>query len=184
MGGTWNWPGSRWWRVDLHTHSPASFDFGSQRDRENPDWERWLESARDAGIDAIAITDHNTAIAVGNLQQIVLQVEVAPTIIPGAEVTASDGTHLLLLMDPSCAKEHVEYFLSDIRIPVDRRGQDVARSPKSVEEILERCGDNALIVGAHVNGPRGLLEMCGQQRLAVLRHRRLAAVEIDPGHSV
>ena len=27
MNASWNWPGSRWWRVDLHTHSPASYDF-------------------------------------------------------------------------------------------------------------------------------------------------------------
>ena len=23
----WSWPGARWWRCDLHVHSPASHDF-------------------------------------------------------------------------------------------------------------------------------------------------------------
>ena len=184
MGGTWKWPGSRWWRVDLHAHSPSSYDFGRQPDRDNPDWVRWLESARDADIDAIAITDHNTAIAIDHLQRTDPQVEGAPTIYPGTEITASDRTHLLFLMDPSCTKEHVEYFLSTINIPVDGRGRDTARSSKSVEDILKCCRDDALILGAHVNGPKGLLEMDGQQRIAVLRHQRLAAVEIDPGESL
>ena len=36
IGAEWNWPGSRWWRVDLHSHSPASHDFGSKTDRADP----------------------------------------------------------------------------------------------------------------------------------------------------
>ena len=59
-GAQWNWPGSRWWRVDLHAHSPASHEFGSEADRADPDWVAWITAARDAGLDAIAITDHNT----------------------------------------------------------------------------------------------------------------------------
>ena len=61
IGAEWNWPGARWWRVDLHAHSPASHDFGSETDRADPDWVAWIAAARDAGLDAIAITDHNTA---------------------------------------------------------------------------------------------------------------------------
>ena len=65
-------------------------------------------------------------------------------------------------------------------VPVDQRGQDGGRSDLSVEQILKKCGDDALIIGAHVNGDAGLLELDGQQRIAVLRHPGLAAVEIDP----
>ena len=180
MQTSWNWPGSHWWRVDLHAHSPKSYDFGSQSDRENPDWTRWLTAAHDAGIQAIAVTDHNSAEAIGHLQDAVSEVEGAPDIFPGAELTASGGTHLLLLMDPDCKQQHIEYLLSTVQIPVDQRGQEEARSPNSVEHILDFCGDDALIVGAHVNRPKGLLELTGQERLAVLRHSRLAAVEIDP----
>ena len=180
MQTSWDWPGSRWWRVDFHTHSPVSYDFGSQSDRENPDWTRWLTAARDAGIQAIAVTDHNSAEAIVRLQNASSNVEGAPDIFPGAELTASGGTHLLLLMDSDCTQQHVEYFLSTVHIPVDKRGQDEARSPNSVEQILEYCGDDALIIGAHVNRSKGLLELTGQERLAILRHPRLAAVEVDP----
>ena len=60
---SWIWPGSRWWRVDFHTHSPASYDF-KNREANTDDHERWIKwitAARDAGLDAVAITDHNTA---------------------------------------------------------------------------------------------------------------------------
>ena len=180
MSSSWNWPGSRWWRVDLHAHSPASYDFGSPLDRENPDWEGWVRAVGDAGVEAIAVTDHNTAGAVQHLQDVVATKEDLPAIFPGAELTASDGTHLLLLLDPSRTQQHVEELLSKVRVTVAKRGQKVARSSSSVEDILDVCGDDVLVIGAHVNGPNGLLGLSGEQRIAVLQHKSLAAVEVDP----
>ncbi len=181
MSASWNWPGSRWWRVDLHTHTPVSYDFGSDAERTSPDWTRWLESARDAGLQAVAITDHNTAGAIDDLKQAATAVENAPVLFPGVEITASDGTHLLIVLDPGCGKDHVDAVLTQANVPVDQRGQKAARSTLSVEEILNlELQGGGVIIGAHVNGPAGLLEHDGQQRIGVLRHPELAAVETDP----
>ena len=180
MSTSWNWPGSRWWRIDLHTHSPASHDFKPEADRTNPDWPRWVKAVRNAGLDAAAITDHNTATGIAELQEAAANLEGAPVLFPGVEVTASDGIHLLLLMDPSCSHQHIDDLLTRVEIPVEQRGCQQARSPVGVEQILKRCGDDALIVGAHVNGPDGLLGLEGQQKLEVLRSRNLAAVEVNP----
>ncbi len=179
---SWNWPGARWWRVDLHTHSPASYDFKVRHDRTDSRWARWTEAV--ANLDAVAVTDHNTSAGISRLQSAAAGAENAPILFPGVEVTASNGVHLLLLLDPDRTQQHVDDLLSRVRIPVGQRGLDTARSPLSVEEILERCGDDAVVVGAHVNGPNGLLLQGGQERLAVLRHRNLAAVEVDPEREV
>ena len=184
MSGVWEWPGSRWWRVDFHTHSPASYDFGNDGDRTNPDWIRWLRMVSTAGLNAVAVTDHNTATGISELKQAAKGLQNAPVLFPGVEVTASNGIHMLLLMDPTCTQQHVEEFLARIEIPVDQRGRDTARSPLSVEQILDKCGNDALIVGAHVNGSEGVLQHDGQQRLAVLRHQNLAAVEVDPDKEI
>ena len=61
MSASWDWPGSRWWRVDLHCHSPVSHDSQPDRASSPPDWIGWVEAARDAGLHVVAITDHNTA---------------------------------------------------------------------------------------------------------------------------
>lgn len=184
MSTSWNWPGSRWWRIDLHTHSPASHDFKPEADRTSPDWPQWVKAVRDAGLDAAAITDHNTAAGIAELKEAAAGLEDAPVLFPGVEVTASDGVHLLLLMDPSCSHQHIDDLLTRVEIPVEQRGHQTARSSLSVEQILDRCGDDALIVGAHVNGPDGLLGLEGQQRLAVLRNRNLAAVEVNPNEEI
>ena len=180
MQTSWDWPGSRWWRVDLHAHSPASFDFEGSLDQDDQVWLRWITSARDAGIHAIAITDHNTAEAIHGLQNAARGNKDAPALFPGVELTAVDGTHLLVLLDPGRAQEHVDDLLSTAEIPVGQRGQRGAYSALSVVQILDRFRDRALIVGAHVNGKHGLLRMDGQQRLSVLRHPCLVAAEVDP----
>ena len=180
MSASWDWPGSRWWRVDLHTHSPASYDFKPDADRLAKDWAAWVSAAKSAGLHAVALTDHNTAQGVDALRQAAAAVTGAPVILPGVEITASDGTHLLLVLDSSCTQQHVEEFLTRAEIPVDQRGTQMARSPLSVEQILNLECPRGVILAAHVNGQAGLLEHDGQQRIAELRHRGLAGVEIDP----
>ena len=181
MSAAWNWPGSRWWRVDLHTHSPASYDFKPDTDRDAKDWAVWVSAAKRAGLHAVALTDHNTAQGIDAVRHAAAAVADAPVILPGVEITANDGAHLLLLLDSRCTQQHVEELLGLARIPVDQRGKQTARSPLSVEQILNlECERGVILLGAHVNGPAGLLEHEGQQRLAELRHPRLAGVEIDP----
>ena len=185
MNDTWESPGSQWWRVDLHAHSPRSHDFKGQLEENTDPMRRWVEAARDAGLHAIAVTDHNTAEAILLIQDAASIVDAAPVVFPGVELTANDGCHLLLLMDPSCNQQHVNDLLSRVAVPVGNRGKYTARSPLSVEKILEECGNDALVIGAHVNGTAGnithsLLHCGGEQRLAVLRNATLAGVEVQP----
>ena len=176
----WKWPGSRWWRVDLHAHSPASHDFKADGTSAAGQARRWIESARDASLDAIAVTDHNSSAFVSALQQAAVEVDNAPILFPGLELTANDGSHLLLIVDPGSGQENIDDLLSRMEIPVEVRGETTARTSLSVEAVLDRCDDRTLVVAAHVNGQAGLLDHVGQQRIAELRDPRLAAVEILP----
>ena len=177
MNESGEWPGSRWWRVDLHAHTPCSYDFDT---REVPDWNRWIDSAVNAGIEAIAISDHNTAQAVEHLQRAAETADHPPVLFPGVELTAGDGTHLLILIDPKQTGRHIEDILSRLGLGVDNQGRQQSRSTASVEQILTDCGDEGIVIAAHINDNSGLLSITGEQRIAILRHPRLAAVEVDP----
>ena len=179
----WEWPGSRWWRVDFHAHTPKSYDYQPESARENLDWAGWIKAARDAGIQAIAITDHNTAEAVGPLQEAAAEIEGAPVLFPGVELTASGGSHLLVLLDPARQQQHVEELLSRVGVSTDQRGRQESRSPLSAEKILDELGNEALVLGAHVNGSKGVLEL-GPERNPVLKHPFFAAAEIHPCHEI
>lgn len=181
MRKPWDWPGSRWWRVDLHAHSPASHDF--RDDRDNPDWDGWVSALRKLNIDAVAVTDHNTADGIAPIQSAAQSSDLY--VFPGVELTV-DGIHLLIILDPDQSTEDVTDILTRAKVPVSERGQTNARSRNSIEQFLTTaCGPPVIVIGAHANGPAGLLtELKGQKRLAVLGHPHLAAVEIDPDNDV
>ena len=185
MSASWDWPGSRWLRVDLHCHSPASYEYRSDQASSSPDWIGWVEAARDAGLHAVAVTDHNTAVGIEPLQRMAAQVENAPVLFPGVELTTGDGCHLLLLMDPAREGRHVDDLLSRLEVPVDGRGHPDSCSSLSTQQVLERCDDRVVVIAAHVNGPRGLLTAhAGLLRIRALQNRRLAAAEVDPGGEI
>ncbi|WP_420612530.1 TrlF family AAA-like ATPase [Candidatus Spongiisocius sp.] len=185
MSASWDWPGSRWWRVDLHCHSPASHDSGADDATSSPDWIGWVEAARDAGLHAVAVTDHNTATGIEPLQRVAAQVENAPVLFPGVELTTGDGCHLLLLMDPAREGRHIEDLLSRLEVPIDGRGDPESGSSLSVQQVLNRCDNGVIVLAAHANGPRGLLTRhTGLPRIKALQDRRLAAVEVDPAREI
>ena len=182
MTDIWNWPGSRWWRFDLHTHTPASYDFKPLTDFETFDWKSWISAAQEAKLDAVAITDHNTAKAVNLLKQ-AAEGLTGPVIFPGVEITASDGTHLLLVLDPQSTAEDVSYVLSQLGIRENIKEPKTNRTNFSVEKILDLARDEnfqGLFLGAHINEKKGVLKIAGEQRIAVLKHEGLTAVEITP----
>lgn len=184
MSTSWDWPGSRWWRVDLHAHSPASYDYKPASERDGKDWSAWLRAASDSLLEAVAVTDHNTAAGLQPILDAAGGIASTPVILPGIEITASDGTHLLLVLDPSRSQRHVEAILAGVKIAVGQQGRQEARSPLSVEELLKVASDGAIVLAAHGNGPNGLLNHDGQQRIAELKDPRLHGVEIDPGRPV
>ena len=64
MNQTWSYPGARWWKFDFHTHTPASRDTLAWQDAiGTPDEvtpQKWLLKYMAAGIDCVAVTDHNS----------------------------------------------------------------------------------------------------------------------------
>lgn len=182
MTDTWNWPGSRWWRFDLHTHTPASYDFKSPFDFADFDWISWINAAQEAKLNAVAITDHNTAKAVNPLKK-AAEGAAGLIIFPGVEITASSGTHLLLILDPESTSESVSHVLSQLGISDDVQNQRISRTKFSVEKILDLARDEnfqGLFLGAHVNETNGLLKLEGEEKLATLKHEGLTAVEVTP----
>lgn len=180
MNANWTTPGSRWWRMDLHAHTRASPDWASDSQASDP-WLQWLEAARDAKLDAVAVTDHNTASGIARLQELQPSVANAPVIFPGVELTTENGTHLLVLADPEAGQADIADFLSRVDVSPGEHGKKEARSSLSVTQILDELGDDAVIIAAHVNKLRGLLNTYDSGSFGdILKNHALAAVEVDP----
>jgi len=167
--------------VDFHAHTPASHDFHAPSPGHAVSWQDWLDAVAGAGLDAVVVTDHNSNNAVDGIAAARAAMTDGPTVLPGVELTASDGTHLLFVLDPTCSSQHVGELLTMANVPVDKWGDPTARSPQSVEWLLGlQSTRGAIVIAAHANGDGGLLAHDGMQRLTELQNERLVAVEITP----
>ena len=177
MSSSWNWPGSRWWRVDLHTHSPASYDFKPDADRVAQNWTAWVSAAKNARLQAVGLTDHNTPQGIDGIQA--AAVAEGLIVFPGVEVTVG-GIHLLCLFDAHCGRDDVLVLLAQLGIkPADYDLHDTTASKSIVEAIEVATTAGAIVIAAHVNGPKGLLkELGGEERLKALRAPGLVAAEL------
>ncbi|GEA17975.1 PHP domain-containing protein [Moorella sp. E306M] len=115
------WVGSRWWKFDFHAHTPASEDYGKGPDQSNlrqrtP--EEWLLDYMRAGIDCVAITDHNSGAWIDRLKESLktLEEENHPDfrpiyIFPGVELTVNGGVHILVILDPQKGTSDIDTLL-------------------------------------------------------------------------
>ena len=123
----WPFPGSRWWKFDFHTHTPASADTPWAKRSLALSHEDWLLKYMAAGVDCVAVTDHNSGAWIDGLKAAYSQMKQqsdkgAPpdgfrelTLFPGVEISVNGGFHLLAIFDPSATARTVSDLLAAIR---------------------------------------------------------------------
>lgn len=162
----WPYPGSRWWKFDFHTHTPASEDYGkgpqqAQLKARTP--KEWLLDYMRAGIDCIAVTDHNSGAWIDCLKSALEELESEKPegfrpiyLFPGVEISVYGGVHLLAILDPSCTTSDVDSLLGAVGFSGTKgRSNDVTtKSFTEVVEAINRIG--GIAIPAHVDGPNGL----------------------------
>ena len=107
--------GGRWWKVDFHLHTPASYDYGhGDGKQKNVAATDFLKTCRSKGLDCIVVTDHNTFSWIPELREALAELKVSSgdeyayfTIFPGIEINAQGNVHLLGIFDPSIDYEQL-----------------------------------------------------------------------------
>lgn len=178
---SWGYPGARWWRFDFHTHTPASGDYRGG-EVTHADW--LLEFMR-AGIDCVAVTDHNSGEWVDPLKSELARLEEQEHpdfrqlhLFPGVEISANGGTHVLALFDPAKTTSDIDQLLGAVDYHGDRGDSDRAADcsvVQVVEQIVQRGG---IAIPAHVDKDRGLWKLAGNTLEPVLTGNNVFAVEI------
>jgi PHP family Zn ribbon phosphoesterase len=148
--------GTRWYKCDLHLHTPASLCF---KDRDNITPEQWVQEAIDKGLHCVAVTDHNTAEWVDKIK--VAAQNTILTVFPGVEITCSDSkVHLLILFDTDCSTQNIEDFLLKTDIDRDDFGKQIAHTNWNLEDIANLASSKgALIIPAHIDEFAGLCDV-------------------------
>lgn len=165
---------ARFWAVDLHVHTPGSEDvnpedFGSAADI--------VEAAIAARLDAIAITDHNTA---AWCQPMADAARGRPLVVlPGVEISTTEG-HLLALWEEGTDPTIIDEVLVRLGIGRTDRGRlDIAAEvgfAQAAEEV-ERAG--GVSIAAHVEKEKGIFRLAVKAHLKkTLLNPAIHAVEV------
>jgi PHP family Zn ribbon phosphoesterase len=169
-------PGLHFRKLDLHIHTPASHDFDDKKVEPSV----VVAKALELGLDAIAITDHNTGDWIDRVKTAAKGTGLI--VFPGVEITCAGGAsgiHIIALFDPSREQKHVTGLLSELKLKPEEMGNPealVTADPMKVAETIASRG--ALCVLAHANSTKGALnEMRGQQRIALVNSPFVNAAE-------
>lgn len=172
----WNYPGSRWRKFDFHTHTPASVDTTAWQDAIGTENEvtpeKWLLKFMAAGIDCVAVTDHNSGSWVGKLkraytemaaQDLVTGQPIASfrdlTIFPGVEISTNGGVHVLAIFDPQATTSDIDSLLGAVGY-TGTKGDSDGETSRSLEEVIQIIlNANAIPVPAHADQDKGVLQV-------------------------
>ncbi len=194
----------RWYKVDLHTHTPASNDY------EDPGitYLEWLATARMRGLDVVAITDHNTVAGVDAIRSEIdwltrLQQQNRLTdaersnlekwhklaneivVLPGFEFTATFGFHILAIYPPETTVRELEHILLRLNVPQDRLDAGSTETGASTDVIsaYETIVDSGgIAIAAHANSTHGVamrnFPFGGQTKISYTQDANLSALEV------
>lgn len=162
-------------KLDLHVHTPASECF---KGKCTP--EEIVKTALKAGLDGIAITDHNTADWIDRVKTAAADTPLV--IFPGVEISCTGGKkniHIIALFDPKASSQEVTSVLNLVGIKPSHYGKEEAVSDKGPIEVIETiCRNEGLAILAHANSSSGVLrDMTGQPRTRVIQCEKLLGAE-------
>ncbi|MGC8873882.1 MAG: RNA-binding domain-containing protein [Chloroflexia bacterium] len=167
----------RWWKMDLHVHTPASLDY---REKDLP-LVQILREAERRSLDIVGLVDHNTTRGYEQLRLELSRLAVlseagrlSPSeqeawdeyrqllshilVLPGFELTTQEGVHLLALFPPETPAERLNALLLTLGIPMERL-RDGAPEVYAQADLALACTlitrAGGIAIAAHIERLRG-----------------------------
>lgn len=183
------WTGARWWKFDFHAHTPASEDYGKgsdQADLKKRTPEEWLLDYMRAGIDCVAITDHNSGAWIDNLKSALLSLKAKNHpdyrpiyLFPGMELTVNGGAHVLIILDPQKTTSDIDMLLGTVRHPGTNSSSDACTESSFVDVAKKVTELGGIVIPAHVDDINGLFSTySGITLKQVLNSNCISAIEL------
>jgi PHP family Zn ribbon phosphoesterase len=116
-----------------------------------------VEAALGAGLDAIAVTDHNSVKCIEPVRSTADGTGLC--VFPGVEITTGNG-HFLAIFELDTPVSNLEEFLDDIGIDKNGRGDAHTVATEKIDVILEKVKEyGGIAIAAHIDRwPSGFLE--------------------------
>ena len=162
-------------KADLHVHTPESLCYSDS----SVTLEQIVAAALAAGLEVMAITDHNTVEAVDEVRQ--MAGKEGLFVFPGVELSTKGG-HVMALFELDAPTDKLVDFLDSVGVARGAWGDATVMTNDGIEEVfqkIERCG--GIAIAAHIERwPSGFLETMEPRRVKMKIHssKYLGALEI------
>jgi energy-coupling factor transporter ATP-binding protein EcfA2 len=167
----WKWNGARWWKLDIHSHTPVSDDYGKGVDQaalkaRTP--KEWLLDYMRAGIDCVAITDHNSGAWIDRLKQALEDLnaekhaDFRPVhLFPGAEISVNGGIHILAILGCEKTTSDIDSLLGAVGFTGIKGLSDAVTTRSLVEVVDAIVSAGGIAIPAHVEERNGFFKQTG-----------------------
>lgn len=191
----WKWEGSRWWKFDFHAHTPASDDYGQgqyQTTLKECKPRDWLLDYMRAGVDCVAITDHNSGEWIDLVKkELDLLNSERPEgfrhihVFPGVEISVSGGIHLLAILDCDKKTSDIDSLLGAIGFDGEKGSGNGITTLSPIEVVDKVASLDGIAIPAHVDREKGLFKkLDGKTLEQLLDSKRIFAMELfDPQYT-
>ena len=195
---------SQWGRMDVHIHTPASADF----QQSGVSYLDVLQEAERKGLEIIAFTDHNTVAGYARMLEEIEELEMLERlerlrpqekerlqeyrrlrekmlVLPGFELTATLGFHILGIFSEETTVRELEHILLDLNVPADKLDEGSTEVGATSDvltayRVIDEAG--GIVIAAHANSTHGVAMrgygFGGQTKIAYTQDEHLHALEV------
>lgn len=160
--------GAAWVRAALQVN-PFDYKGSAAPSNSFPDEETYnrelVAACVDLGVGMIGITDHWCADSGVELSALAEAAGIAALL--GFEAHSAEGVHLLVLFERGTPIGHLNAAIGECGVTAGCHSRETGKSYEDILTAMSRRG--ALVIPAHVNGPKGLLT----NQVGVVLERRL-----------
>jgi len=162
-------------KTDLHIHSPESTCYSDK----SATLEQIVDTALAAGLEAIAVTDHNTFAAIDDIRKIAAKKDLI--VFPGVELTTKGG-HIVALFELDSDIKQLDNFLDYVGVKPEAKGDGTVIVADNTEEVIRKIDERGgIAIAAHIERwPSGFLETneSRQVKMGIHASEYLGALEI------
>jgi hypothetical protein len=170
-------------RIDLHVHTPKSLCYEDHvtsiaNFRTSP--LEIVEAAISAGLDAIAITDHNTAEGIEEIKNAAKSLKL--TVFPGIELSTEEG-HVLAIFENDTPSNELRHLLRYLGFRKNQLGDAFYKASLPFSKVCDVVANHGgIAIAAHVDrNPSGFTaseRLAPEDKRQILCCNHLSALEI------
>lgn len=148
---------AKWYKIDFHTHTPESNCFPDKS--VTPDV--WLQAAKDSGLNAVVVTDHNSVGFISKLEEMKHKFEEKNKfkIFYGIELCVSAAfTHILIIFDDKMSVTDIEdAVISCLGLKRSEwANTEMNVSEDKLKKLCNEYGNRVFVIPAHFASNKGL----------------------------